>query len=107
MAIMRIATRSWPFVLPLLVGSLHAQAGAPAGPPPTTLRGTVTGSAGRRLAGAQVRLMDAGMEVSVTRTEQDGGFIVAGIIRGRSRLKVRSDGFKDGDVELFFPRDST
>lgn len=105
MAVMRISTRPWPLLLPLLVGSLRAQ--APAGTQHTTLRGTVTGSAGRPLAGAQVRLMDAGAEISVTRTEQDGGFVVAGIIRGRSRLQVRSDGFKDGDLELFFPRDST
>jgi len=73
---------------------------------PTTLRGAVTDSSGRPLAGAEVRLVDGGTEVSVARTGEDGRFAVAGVIRRRTGLHVQLVGFKPAAVELFFPRDS-
>lgn len=76
------------------------------GAQPTTLRGTVTDSAGRPLAGAEVRLVAGVTEVGLARSGEDGRFVVAGVIRGRSALRVQSPGFKPADVELFFPRDS-
>ncbi|MGH7678631.1 MAG: carboxypeptidase regulatory-like domain-containing protein [Gemmatimonadaceae bacterium] len=93
---MRILTGLCLLILPFCRGSAQ----------PTTLKGTVTDSAGRPLAGAEVRLMAEKTEIGLTRTGEDGRFAVGGVIRGRSGLQVQHPGFKPADVELFFPRDS-
>lgn len=86
---------------------LHAQSGSPASAPHTTLIGSVVDSSGRPLAGAEVSLVVLDTSLSSMRTGEDGQFVVAGIVTGRSWLQVRRLGFQSRDVELFFPRDST
>jgi hypothetical protein len=98
----------WRFSLvALLAASLQAQSGPTAGIQHPSINGMVTDSIGRPLAGTEVRLVVKDTVVSVTRTDEDGRFAVAGNIQGRSLLQLRRLGFQLREVELFFPRDST
>lgn len=98
----------WRFSLVgLIAAGLQAQSGATAGGHLTSINGMVTDSIGRPLAGAEVRLVVQDSGVSVATTDDEGRFVVAGLLQGRSRLHLRRLGFHSRDVELFFPRDST
>lgn len=98
----------WRFSLVAVsAASLQAQSGTTVGTQFTTINGMVTDSIGRPLIGAEVSLVVQDTPVHVARTDEDGRFVVAGTLQGRSRLNVRRLGFQSRDVELFFPRDST
>jgi hypothetical protein len=98
----------WRFSLVALVAtSLPAQGGGTAVTPLTAINGMVADSIGRPLAGTEVHLLVRDSAVGITRTNEDGRFVVTGNIQGRSRLHLRRLGFQSRDVELFFPRDST
>ena len=98
----------WRFSLvALFAAGLQAQGSATAGTQVSSINGVVTDSLGRPLVGAEVRLVVQDSAVSVTRTDDDGRFVVAGSLRGRTWLHLRRLGFLSRDVELFFPRDST
>lgn len=91
----------------LFAAGLQAQDSATAGARRTSISGMVTDSLGRPLEGAEVRLVVKDSAVGVTRTDEDGRFVVAGNLQGRSWLHLRRLGFHSRDMELFFPRDST
>lgn len=74
---------------------------------PSTVMGTVTNQSGAPLNGAEVRLVVAGTHRGTSRTGDDGRFLVAGELKGRSKLQVRRIGFVSHEVELFFPRDTS
>jgi hypothetical protein len=90
----------------LAATSLQAQGRATSDTQLTTITGTIADSIGRPLVGTEVHLLVQDTAVSVTRTDDDGRFVVTGHVQGRSWLHVRRLGFQSRDVELFFPRDS-
>jgi len=68
--------------------------------------GTVTDHSRAPLKDAEVRLVVSGSMVNAVRTGDDGRFLVAGDVRGPSKLQVRRVGFSAREIELVFPRDT-
>jgi carboxypeptidase family protein len=100
-----VILRATAVLLCLAVGAAHAQRQTAARP--SAVIGTVADSVGTPLNDAEVRLVVSGADAAVTRTGEDGRFIVTGELHGRTILQVRHLGFRSRDVELFFPRDTT
>jgi hypothetical protein len=69
-----------------------AQAGS------SSLRGTVTDSAGRAVAGAEVKITDARNSTRTYTTNEDGLYVFTALPPGTYRLEVQATGFKKASV---------
>jgi hypothetical protein len=72
-----------------------------------TIVGVVSDSGGTPLSDAEVRLIVAGAQMTLTRTTAEGRFSISSDTSGPSKLRVRRLGFHPVEVGLLFPRDSS